>query len=215
MAPVVTVLALAACSAPGPSASGATGAATTAPAVNGSARGITTTLAGTGHKGRTASPSATGGAGGASGGSGSSADWPEYNANPARTGVAAGLPAAGALSTAWTAHLDGAVYGQPLLIGNEVIAATENDSIYALNRATGQVTWHTRVGTPVPGSALACGNIDPLGITGTPVYDAGSGLVYAVAEITGYHHMLVALDAATGAVRRSRDLDSPTAANQP
>ena len=212
---MVAALALAAGCSAGTSSGSGPGAATTAPAstttapdVNGSAGGITTALASTGHKGRTASPRATRTAG-------PGADWPEYNANPARTGVAAGLPAAGALSTAWTARLDGAVYGQPLLVGNEVIAATENDSVYALNRATGQVTWHTRVGTPVPVSALQCGNIDPLGITGTPIYDAGTGLVYAVAETTGYHHLLVALDAATGAVRLSRDLDSPTAANQP
>ena len=211
---MVAVLALAACAATGTSSGIGPGAATTAPAstapaITASAGGITTALASTGRKKTTASPSATGGAGG------TAADWPEYNANPARTGVAAGVPGAGALSTAWTARLDGAVYGQPLLVGNEVIAATENDSIYALNRATGQVTWHTQVGTPVPVSSLNCGNIDPLGITGTPVYDAGNGLVYAVAEVTGYHHTLVALDAATGAVKLSRDLDSPTAANQP
>ena len=101
------------------------------------------------------------------------------------------------------------------MVGDEVIAATENDSVYALNRATGTVTWHANVGTPVPRSALQCGNIDPLGITGTPVYDAANGLVYAVAEVTGYHHLLVALDAATGAVKLRRDLDSPTSANQP
>ncbi len=211
--PVVAVLALPACSATGSSSGSGPGAATTAPAstapaITASVGGITTAVASAGHKGRTASPSAPRTAS-------PGADWPEYNANPARTGVAAGLPAAGALSTAWTAHLDGVVYGQPLLVGNEVIAATENDSIYALNRATGQVTWHTQVGTPVPLSALACGNIDPLGITGTPAYDAGNGLVYAVAEVTGFHHLLVALDAATGAVKLNRDLDSPTSANQP
>ena len=211
---MVAGLTLAACGGTGTSAGSGPGApatapASTAPGVTGHSGGITTAVAGTGHKGRTASPGAT------STGSRTSADWPEYNANPARTGVAAGLPAAGPLSTAWTAHLDGAVYGQPLLVGNEVIAATENDSVYALNRATGQVTWHTKVGTPVPVSALACGNIDPLGITGTPVYDAASGLVYAVAEVTGFHHLLVALDAATGAVKLSRDLDSPTSVNQP
>jgi hypothetical protein len=215
-AAVVTVLALAACSAPGTSTGGATGTATTAPPAGRSAGGVTTARAGAGGTGRTASPgTGSPGTGSPATGSGSGAGWPEYNANPARTGVAAGLPAAGALSTAWTARLDGAVYGQPLLVGNEVIAATENDSIYALSRATGRVTWHTQVGTPVPVSALACGNIDPLGITGTPAYDAGTGLVYAVAETTGFRHMLVALDAATGAVRLSRDLDSPTAANQP
>jgi outer membrane protein assembly factor BamB len=144
------------------------------------------------------------------------ANWPEYDGNPARTGVATGVPAAGPLTTAWNAQLDGAVYGQPLVVGDEVIAATENDSVYALNRVTGKTIWRANVGPPVPRSALhGCGNIFPLGITGTPVYDAGNGLVYAVAEVTGYHHMLVALDATTGALRVRRDLDSPTAANQP
>jgi hypothetical protein len=200
---VLAVLALAACSGTGTSAGSTPGAATTAPAAGGSA----TASPGTSSTGTSSTGSGTG--------SGTGADWPEYNANPARTGIAAGLPAAGPLSTGWIAHLDGAVYGQPLLVGNEVIAATENDSVYALSRATGQVTWHTRVGTPVPVSALQCGNIDPLGITGTPVYDAGTGLVYAVAEVTGFRHLLVALDAATGAVKLSRDLDNPTAANQP
>ena len=144
------------------------------------------------------------------------ANWPEYNGNPARTGVATGVPAAGPLTTAWSAQLDGAVYGQPLVVGDEVIAATENDSVYALDRVTGKTIWRTNVGSPVPRSALhGCGNIFPLGITGTPVYDAGNGLVYAVAEVTGYRHMLVALDATTGALAGRRDLDSPTAANQP
>jgi outer membrane protein assembly factor BamB len=144
------------------------------------------------------------------------ANWPEYDGNAARSGVAAGVPAAGPLTTAWSAQLDGAVYGQPLVVGGEVIAATENDSVYALNRVTGKTIWRTNVGPPVPRSALhGCGNIFPLGITGTPVYDAGNGLVYAVAEVTGYHHMLVAIDATTGARAVRRDMDSPTTANQP
>ena len=45
------------------------------------------------------------------------AAWPQFDQNAARTGVAAGLPAARALTTAWTAQLDGAVYGQPLVVG--------------------------------------------------------------------------------------------------
>ena len=148
--------------------------------------------------------------------SASGADWPEYNGSAARTGVAPGVPPAGALTTAWTARLDGAVYGQPLVVGNEVIAATENDSVYALNRATGKVIWGTHLGTPVlQPPPNGCGNIYPLGITGTPIYDPSSGLVYAVAEVTGYHHMLVALNATTGAVKLHRYLDIPTSANQP
>lgn len=164
--------------------------------------------------GGTTAPVSTPGPGATASASG--ADWPQYDGNPARTGVAAGAPAAGALAAAWVAHLDGAVYGQPLVVGREVIAATENDSVYALRRSTGTVLWRAHLGTPVPRRDLnGCGNIFPLGITGTPVYDPGNGLVYAVAEVTGYHHVLVALQAATGAVRLRRDLDSPTPANQP
>jgi outer membrane protein assembly factor BamB len=146
----------------------------------------------------------------------SGSNWPAFDGNAARTGVAAGVPAVRALATAWTARLDGAVYGQPLVIGNEVIAATENDSFYALNRATGTLIWRKHVGTPVPRAGLhGCGDIFPLGITGTPVYNPGNGQVYGVAETTGYHHMLVALSVTSGAVRLHRYLDVPTSANQP
>ena len=106
-------------------------------------------------------------------------------------------------------HLDGAVYGQPLLVGNLVIAATENDSIYGLDQATGTVAWRTHVGTPVPLSDLPCGNIDPLGITGTPVYNPASGLVYAVAETTGYHHVLVGISVRDGRLQVERDIPAP------
>jgi outer membrane protein assembly factor BamB len=124
--------------------------------------------------------------------------------------VAAGVAAAsGGLRISWQAHLDGAVYGQPLLVGNRVIVATEGDSIYALDPATGQVSWRTHLGTPVPLSELPCGNIDPLGITGTPVYDAANGLVYAVAETAGYHHVLVGVSVTSGAVAVQRDIPAP------
>ena len=138
-----------------------------------------------------------------------SAAWPTFGRDAARTGAAAGVAAAGPLRIGWQAHLDGAVYGQPLLVGHLVIAATENDSIYALDVSSGHVVWRTHVGTPVPRSALPCGDIDPLGITGTPVYDQGNGLVYAVAETSGYHHVLVGVSVASGAVRVERDIPTP------
>ena len=112
-------------------------------------------------------------------------------------------------SIAWRARLDGAVYGQPLLVGNLVIAATENDSLYALAQSTGRLVWRAHVGTPVPLADLPCGNIDPLGITGTPAYDAGNGLVYAVAETSGYHHVLVGVSVANGARKVQRDIPAP------
>ena len=130
--------------------------------------------------------------------------------------MAPGLPAAGKLTLDWTAHLDGAVYGQPLVVGGDVIAATENDSVYAISRTNGKTLWRAHVGTPVPRSALhGCGDIFPLGITGTPIYDRADGLVYAVAETTGYHHVLFGLAVSSGKVEVKRDLDLPTKADQP
>jgi outer membrane protein assembly factor BamB len=137
------------------------------------------------------------------------AAWPTYNRDLARDGAAVGVPAAGSLSVAWRAQLDGAVYGQPLLIGNYVVAATEDDSVYALDSTTGQVAWHAKLGTPVPLSSLRCGDIDPLGITGTPAYDQSAGLVYVVAETTGYRHTLFGLSIADGAVKVERYIPTP------
>src|SRR5690348_12085145 len=136
-------------------------------------------------------------------------DWTTYHRDAARTGVAPAKPAAGALSIAWRRHLDGAVYGQPLGVGSLVIAATEGDTVYGLDRATGQVRWHVHLGTPVPLSALPCGNIDPLGITGTTVYDPATRMVYAVAEVTGFRHVLVAITVPGGKLAFTRDVPTP------
>jgi polyvinyl alcohol dehydrogenase (cytochrome) len=139
----------------------------------------------------------------------SATDWPTYHRDAARTGVAPATPAAGRLTTAWRRPLDGAVYGQPLVVGGTVIAATEGDSVYGLDRTTGDVRWRVRLGTPVPLSKLPCGDIDPLGITGTPVYDPSTGLVYAVAETTGFHHMLAGISVSSGKLRFLRDIPTP------
>jgi outer membrane protein assembly factor BamB len=137
------------------------------------------------------------------------AAWPTFGRDAARADVAAGVAAAGPLGVGWQASLDGAVYGQPLLVGDLVIAATEGDSVYGLDRATGHVAWRANIGTPVPRADLPCGDIDPLGITGTPVYDRADGLVYAVAETSGYHHVLVGVSVTDGAVRVERDIPTP------
>jgi len=137
------------------------------------------------------------------------ADWTTYHRDNARTGYLAGLADPTRLGKVWTARLDGAVYAEPLVVGDRVLVATEHDSLYALALRTGQVQWRTSVGEPVPLSALPCGNIDPLGITGTPVYDPATGLVFAVAEVTGPAHVLVGVDARTGQVRVRRSADPP------
>ncbi|GIH14667.1 hypothetical protein Raf01_28390 [Rugosimonospora africana] len=137
------------------------------------------------------------------------ADWPTYHHDNARTGVAPGFPTLGTASVAWTSRLDGAVYGQPIVVGGMVYAATENDTVYALDPATGKAKWSRHLATPVPQHDLPCGNIDPLGITSTMVYDPATGLVFALAESTGGHHTLYGVDAATGTVRVVRAAEPP------
>src|SRR5260370_35337900 len=96
-----------------------------------------------------------------------------------------------------------------MVVGVRVIVAVEGDSLYALDAHTGKVQWHINVGSPVPLSALPCGDIDPLGITGTPVYDPATGLVFAVAEIQGPPHILVGVEVATGRGRERASGDIP------
>ena len=136
-------------------------------------------------------------------------DWTMYHANPARTGYVADVPNPTRLTTLWQRQLDGAVYAEPLAVGGRVLVATENDTLYALDARTGRVQWRVSVGFPVPRSALPCGNINTLGITGTPVYDPRTGLVFVVAEIKGPTHVLVGVDVKTGNPRVRRSVDPP------
>lgn len=131
-------------------------------------------------------------------------NWTTYHQNNARTGI----QAASSIATAtprWSSgtSLDGAVYAEPLVCGSSVFVATEDDSVYSINASTGLVEWRTNLGTPVPGSSLPCGDIDPSGITGTPVIDVNTSTLYAVAFLStpyGDGHVLYGLDIHTGAV---------------
>ena len=132
--------------------------------------------------------------------------WPTYHASNTRAGVDTTSPPLGKTAIAWRKNLDGAVYASPLIVGRTVIVATENDTVYALR--SGRVVWSRHLGTPVAKSALPCGNVDPLGITGTPAYDQTSGVLYVAAELAGpLRHTLYALDAVTGNVLWHRGLD--------
>ncbi|WP_431677142.1 PQQ-binding-like beta-propeller repeat protein [Kitasatospora sp. KL5] len=136
-------------------------------------------------------------------------DWPTYHRDALRTGTAPGAAPVGPLHGVWTAELDGAVYAQPLVIGDRVLAATENNTVYGLDAATGKVVWSRHLGSPARAAELPCGNIDPLGITGTPVYDPDTGRVFAVAELAGGKHLLAGLDARTGALAVQREVEPP------
>ena len=140
-----------------------------------------------------------------------------YHADNGRSGQAvAAKPTR--LVRAWTTKLDGAVYAQPLLLTvaarRVVVVATEANVVYGLDPVTGKVRWQTRpLGRPVQASQLPCGNISPLGITGTPVYEPHSKAVWVVAEVSGtgnrVHHILAAIDPGTGRVRVRRPADPP------
>ena len=138
---------------------------------------------------------------------GAPTSWLTYHAYADRSGSVPGLPPAGQLAIGWSRNLDGAVYGQPLVIGDLVIAATENDSVYGLDWSTGQVRWRTHIAAPLPLRDQPCGDIDPLGITSTPVFYRG--LVYALAQVGRTGHVLVGIEPATGAVAYRRTVPSP------
>jgi polyvinyl alcohol dehydrogenase (cytochrome) len=139
--------------------------------------------------------------------------WPVYHGNAQRTGNDTSEPALLPAHQAWSHHLDAAVYAQPLVFNGRVFAATENDTVYALDAHDGGVLWSRHLGTPMTnvGGQVGCGNVDPLGILSTPVIDTTSHTIYVVATIQDsfqhIHHELVGLDTLTGAPKVSVNAD--------
>src|SRR5438128_1274715 len=125
-----------------------------------------------------------------------------YHHDASRTGFD---PSGGPLTSilpGWVSPaLDGEVYAEPLLAAGMLVAATENNTVFALNDSSGRIIWQRHLGAPVPRSDLPCGNIDPTGITGTPVIDSTAQTVYVVRFLrTDHKHWLFAIDLTTGAV---------------
>jgi outer membrane protein assembly factor BamB len=141
---------------------------------------------------------------------GLAADWPQYHRNSARTGLGPAAPPLTSPAVAWTAHLDGDVYASPLIVAGHVLAATENNTVYALDLFNGAVVWKTHLGDPVDSGSLPCGNIAPVtGITGTPAADPLSGRLYVVAFLRTNHHMLFTMSLTDGSVISQQDVDPP------
>jgi hypothetical protein len=122
--------------------------------------------------------------------------------------------------------VDGQLYAQPLVVPGVTIttggssgvhdvvyAATEHDSVYALDAATGAVLWQDNFLDPaagvttVPAADTDSGDLIPeIGITGTPVIDPTTNTLYVVAATketgsgsTHYVQRLHALDLGSGA----------------
>ena len=142
----------------------------------------------------------------------------EHN-NLSRNGVyvdAAFTPSAAANLTRdlnFDGTIVGNMYAQPLYIeggpsGPMVIAVTESNNVYALNATTGTVIWQRNVG-PAVSSGLPCGNINPVGITGTPVVDLASRALFFDALIDGAtkKHFIYSLNVDTGATNPGWPVD--------
>ena len=135
----------------------------------------------------------------------------EHN-DPSRDGVyidAAFTPSAAANLTRdlnFDGTISGNVYAQPLYVegganGPMIIAVTESNNVYALNATTGTVIWQRTDIGPAVTQGLPCGNINPVGITGTPVVDLASRRLFFDALIAGspIKHFIYSLNVDTGA----------------
>ena len=121
-----------------------------------------------------------------------------------------------ARDTNFTGTITGNVYAQPLYIEDGpggramVIAVTESNNVYALDAASGSIIWQRNVGTAIT-SGLPCGNISPLGITGTPIVDLASRSLFLDAETTPtagtFKHMIYSLNVDTGAINPGWPVD--------
>ncbi len=150
--------------------------------------------------------------------------WTTDHLDPARSGDDLNDPGlGGSVPMLWSSpQLDGRVYGEPLYLNGTLYVATQNNSVYALAESDGHVIWSlTAILPSVPLSEVHsetgtnCGNIDPLGVTGTPVIDPSlgtAGTLFAAAETyqpgvsATIEHRLLRIDLSTHAVT-SRNID--------
>jgi outer membrane protein assembly factor BamB len=120
----------------------------------------------------------------------------------------------------------GAMYAQPLYVEHgpagrgAFYVVTETNDVYALDEATGEPLWHRNVGTPAAKTGVGCGNIMPLGITGTPAIDVAGRTMFvdsAVAAQTGgpiQTHLIHALSIDDGIERPGWPFDASTLRSQ-
>jgi outer membrane protein assembly factor BamB len=136
-----------------------------------------------------------------------------YHGHPDRSGnfVVAGLTWDRArslrLDKDFRPRIAGHVHAQPLYWrapGSSaaiLVLATEDNVVQAIDAGTGAEVWRRSLGKPVARSSLPCGDIDPLGVTGTPVIDEVTEAVYldaAVDSPSGLRHLVFALSLKDG-----------------
>jgi hypothetical protein len=177
--------------------------------------GTSGTGGGTGGTGGS-SGGGTAGTGGGASGFDAGLSVVEHHNGPMRTGlyVDARLTKAAVANlhqdTGFNPAVDGPVYAQPLFLdsalhGQDVlIVATEQNIVSAIAADGGTALWKTQpLAPPVSLGDLPCGNINPLGITGTPFVDLKRRVIYLDAMTTPDNgttkkHLVYALSLDTG-----------------
>ncbi|MFE9440384.1 choice-of-anchor D domain-containing protein [Streptomyces sp. NPDC006602] len=122
------------------------------------------------------------------------------------TGLSPAVVQSSAFGRLFATKLDGQIYAQPLVLGDEVIAVTESNTVYGLDRATGAIEWSRNYGPAWPAAAIGCGDLAPnVGATATPVYDPATNALYFTTKVddgTATHRhpkwLMHAVDPASG-----------------
>ncbi len=152
--------------------------------------------------------------------------------NPYETSLTTTNVASSSFGELFTVNLDGETLAQPLIVNqvnmpglgvhDTLFTVTENDTVYAFDAESGAPLWTSSLVnpnagiTPVPIDNIGnCKNIEPtIGITSTPVIDTTTGTMYVDAKlkevvggVTSFHHMLHAIDIATGLDKTGSPVD--------
>jgi outer membrane protein assembly factor BamB len=124
------------------------------------------------------------------------------------------------LDATFRGAVDGNVYAQPLYVENgpggtgAFYVVTESNNVYALDEQTGAPKWTRSLGNPAGSTGAGCGDIFPLGITGTPVIDLPSRTLFLDAVIGDRRsiaqHLVHALSLDDGSERSGWPLDTAT-----
>lgn len=129
------------------------------------------------------------------------------------------------LDTAFDGTVSGNVWAQVLFYDKGpnntpvIIAATANNQVTAMNADTGAVVWQKSFGTAATQSGAGCGNISPLGITGTPAIDPITRTIFFNAAVAGNNgdigeHQIHAISLDDGTERPSFPVNASTASYQ-
>ncbi|HTJ69477.1 MAG TPA: choice-of-anchor D domain-containing protein [Actinospica sp.] len=128
--------------------------------------------------------------------------------DPAESSLSSGSVAGSDFGQLFATQLNGQIYAQPLVVGDTLVVATDNNYVYGVNKVTGAIEWTDDLGPSWPASTVGCGDLTPnVGETSTPVYDPVTGYVYAVAMVNDGadashpHWKMFAISPSTGAQR--------------